>query len=260
MRRLLVRASSRSIAKATSSRRGSVDQRLPTRRTSPRRSRSCSRAIVLSVLRPAARAAIALENEPGILRSAARRRSGRRSVRGSPTRGFGSESGLAAAGAGSGAGSGVRPTGGSSPKRARQPPHKTTGPRSAERTISNRRHARPEWQTPQRRPARSISVRSSAFISFYLPYRRGGGTPTERDWRRAIGGADTLPRRQGAHALTFDLSPSGSSESLPGASCKVNSWQRSVRDLRLRLAVMEPRHLDAGARNAPPHRYAPAVA
>ena len=170
MRRLLVRASSRSIARATSSGRSSVHQRSPTRRTSPRRSRSYSRAIVLSLLRPTARAAIALENEPGILRSAARRRSGRRSVRGSvrgsPARGFGSESGLAAAGAGSGAGSDLRPTGGSSPKRARQPPHKTTGPRSAERTISSRRHARPEWQPPQRRPARSISVRSSALSAF----------------------------------------------------------------------------------------------
>lgn len=36
----------------------------------------------MSLLRPAARAAITLENEPGILRSAARRRSGGRSVRG----------------------------------------------------------------------------------------------------------------------------------------------------------------------------------
>jgi len=259
IRRLLVRASSRSIAKATSSGRGSVDQRLPTRRTSPRRSSSCSRAIVLSLVRPAARAAIALENEPGILRSAARRRSGRRSVRGSPGRGFGSEIGFGAAGAGSGAGSGLRPTGGSSPKRARQPPHKTTGPRSAERTISNRRHARPEWQTAQRRPARSNSVRSSALISLYVPYRRSARTPTERDRRRAIRGVDTLPRRQGVHALTSDLSPSGSSESLPGASCKVNSW-RSVRDLRLSRAVKEPRKLHASTRNAPAHRYAPAAA
>ena len=65
------------MAAATSLRGGSVDQRLPTRWTSPRRSKSCSRASAFSLLRPAARAAIAVENEPGSLRSAARRRSGR---------------------------------------------------------------------------------------------------------------------------------------------------------------------------------------
>ena len=165
MRRLLVRASSRSIAEAMSLEGGSLDQRLPTRWTSPRRSRSCSRASVLPLLSPAARAAIAVENEPGILRSAARRRSGRRSVRRSPACVFGGESGLGAARAGSDAGAGLRPTGGSSPKRARQLPHNTTGSRSAGRTNSNRRHPRPEWQTPQRRPARSISVRSSVSVS-----------------------------------------------------------------------------------------------
>ena len=166
MRRLLVRASSRSIAEAMSLGGGSVDQRLPRRWTSPRRSRSCSRASVLSLLSPAARAAIAVENEPGILRSAARRRSVRRSVRRSPARGSGGESGLRAARADSDAGAGLRPTGGSSPKRARQLPHKTTGSRSAGRTISNRRHPRPDWQMPQRRPARSMSVRSSVSIGF----------------------------------------------------------------------------------------------
>jgi hypothetical protein len=165
IRRLLVLASRRSIAEATSLRGDSVDQRLPTRWTSPRRSSSCSRASVLSLFRPAARAAIAVENEAGILRSAARRRSGRRSVRRSPAPDFGGESGLGAAGTG-GAGSGLRPTGGSSPKRARQLPHTMTGSRPAGRAISNRRHPRPEWQTPQRRPARSISVTSKGSIGF----------------------------------------------------------------------------------------------
>ena len=168
IRRLLVRASSRSIAETTASSRGGlIDQRFPTRWTSPRRSRSCSRASALSLLRPAARAAVAVENESGSLRSAARSRSGLSSVRRSSVRGVGGESVSVAAGAGSGAGLFV--VGGSSPKRARQLPHNTTGSRPAGRTISNRRHLRPEWQTPQRRPARSISVRSSTLIgSLYL--------------------------------------------------------------------------------------------
>ena len=166
IRRLLVRASSRSIAAEISFGGGSVDQRLPTRWIWWRRSSFCSRASVLSLLRPAARATIAVENESGILRSAAWRRSGRLSVRRSRTRGFGEESGSEAAGAGCGAGWGLRPTGESSPSRARQLPHKTTGSRSAGGTISKRRHPRPARQTPQRRPARSISVRSLALIGF----------------------------------------------------------------------------------------------
>lgn len=119
--------------------------------------------------------------------------------------------------------------------------------------LIDQQQARPNGAAPRLRF--QLRNPSPPIISFYLPYRRSAGTPTERDWRRAIGGADTLPRRQGAHALTSDLGPSGSSESLPGASCKVNSWQRAVRDRRLGLAVMDPRHLDAGARNAPPHRF-----
>jgi hypothetical protein len=118
----------------------------------------------LSLLRPAARAAIAVENEPDIFPSAARSRSGRGSVRRSPVLRFGGESGSAAAGVGSEMDAGSRSTGGSSPKRARQPPHKTIGSRPAGRTISNRRHPRPERHTPQRRPACSISVRSSVSI------------------------------------------------------------------------------------------------
>ncbi len=101
IRRLLVRASSRSMAAATSLRGGSVDQRLPTRWTSPRRSKSCSRASAFSLLMPAARAAIAVENEPGSLRSAARRRSGRSGPR-TPSR--------CAAGAGGSAVAGRVPT------------------------------------------------------------------------------------------------------------------------------------------------------
>ena len=91
IRRLLVRASSRSIATAISPGGDSVDHRLPTRRSSPRRSSFCTRASVLSWLRPDARAAIAVENEPDIAPSAARRRSGRWSVR--PECGFDDERG-----------------------------------------------------------------------------------------------------------------------------------------------------------------------
>ena len=160
IRRLLVRASSRSMAAATSLRGGSVDQRLPTRWTSPRRSKSCSRASAFSLLMPAARAAIAVENEPGSLRSAARRRSGRSGPR-TPWRCAAGAGGSAVAGTGSNAAAGLRPTGGSSPNRARQPPHKTTGSRSAGRTTVNPRHPRPEPHTPQRRPPFSISIRSS---------------------------------------------------------------------------------------------------
>ena len=162
MRRFLVRASSRSIAAAISLGGDSVDQRLPTRRTSPRRSRSSRRASTFSRLRPAVRAAIAVENDPGSLPKAARKRSGRRSVSRSPGRCCcASASGSAAAGTGSNGGTGLRPTGGSSPKRARQPPHNTIGSRCAGRTSSNRRHPRPEPQTPQRRSAFSIPISCS---------------------------------------------------------------------------------------------------
>ena len=161
IRRLLVRASSRSMAAATSLGGDSLDQRLPTRRSSPRRSSSCSRASALSLLIPAARAAIAVENEAGSLRSAARTRSGRWSVPRSPERCCDGARDSAVAGTGFNGGAGLCPIGGSSPKRARQLLHKTTGSRPVGRTSSNRRHPRPERQTPQRRPAFSISVRSS---------------------------------------------------------------------------------------------------
>jgi hypothetical protein len=95
------------------------------------------------------------------LPSAARRRSGCWSRPRCPGRRFGGASGSAMVGTGSTGGEGLRPTGGSSPKRARQPPHNTTGSRPAGRTSSNRRHPRPERQTPQRRPAFSISIMSS---------------------------------------------------------------------------------------------------
>ena len=172
IRRLLVRAASRSIAEEMSFGGGSVDQRLPMRWTSPRRCSSCRRASVLSLLRPAARATIAVENEPGIVRSAARRRSGRRSLRRSPARGVAGESGFESDRSSFRAGSGLRASGGSSPNRARQLPHTTTGSRPAGRTISNRRHPRPDRQTPQRRPARSTSVRSSVLIGVLLHHRK----------------------------------------------------------------------------------------
>ena len=157
IRTLLVRAWSRSMAAASSLGGASVDQRLPTRRTSPLRSRSSSRASALSLFMPAARAAIAVENEPGSSGSAARRRS----VRWSGWRCSGGAGGSAGAGTGSNRCAGWRPRGGSSPKRARQLPHKTTGSRPAGQTTSNRREPRPEWQTLHRRSALSVSIRSS---------------------------------------------------------------------------------------------------
>jgi hypothetical protein len=82
------------MAGATASGDGPVDQRLPTRWTSPRRSNSCSRARTLSSLRPAAQATIAVENVPGISRTAARKRLS--------ARGLGGCSGPLSRGAGSG--------------------------------------------------------------------------------------------------------------------------------------------------------------
>ena len=192
IRRLLVRASSRSIAETTASSRGGlIDQRVPTRWTSPRCSSSCSRASALCLLRPAARAAVAVENEPGSLRSAARSRSGLSSVRRSSVRGVGGERVCVAAGSGSGAG--LSAVGGSSSKRARQLPHNTTGSRPVGRTISNRRHLRPEWQTPQRRPARSISVRSSTLIGSLYPII-GRESRHRRRESRAIAGVAVAVR------------------------------------------------------------------
>ena len=176
IRRLLVRASSRSIANATSSGDGPVDQRLPTRWTSPRRSRVRSRASALALFRPAARATIAVENERGISASAAPRRSPAGCASRLSACGLGGGSEPVSGGADSGAGL-LRPIGGSSPKRARQLPHKTTGSRCGGRTTTNRRHPRPERQTPQRRPARSISIRSSPLIcSTRTSYEGNSGT------------------------------------------------------------------------------------
>ena len=205
IRRLLVRASSRSIAAVRSVGSGSVVQRLPARLIWPRRSSSCSRASTFSLLSPAARAAIDVEKVPGSLASANSSRSGRLAARGSPARGLASTGFSAAAAssgtrlgpdAGLGPGEGLDPGersgpdagfdagarsgpgagldrgarlgsgAGSSAKRARQLAHTTTGSPSAGRTTSSRRHRRPEWQTLQRRPPRSISVRSSVFTIF----------------------------------------------------------------------------------------------
>ena len=116
--------------------------------TSPRRSSSCTRASALPSFRPAARATIAVENEPGISRSAARRRYQSGLVW--PFSACGAGGGTSEASVGAGSGAGLRPIGGSSPKRARQLPQKSTGSRPGGRTTSNRRHPRPERQTPQR--------------------------------------------------------------------------------------------------------------
>ena len=170
IRRLRVRAWSRSIASVTSLGGSSVDHRLPTRRISPRRSRSCSRNRAFWLLRPAARATTAVENEPGISRSAARRRSAPGSVIALPASGSGGVRVSTAALAASDCVTGLWTTGGSSPNRARQAPHSTIGAPSVERMTSNRRDPRPERQIAQRRPARSISLMSSLRVGItYSP-------------------------------------------------------------------------------------------
>ena len=93
-------------------------------------------------------------------RELARRRFGRPALARHAGPGRGASGSAVAAGV-SRTGAGVRPTGGSLPKRARQLPHKTIGSRLAGRASSNRRHPRPERQTAQRRPSLSISIKSS---------------------------------------------------------------------------------------------------
>jgi hypothetical protein len=117
------------------------------------------------LLSRAARAAIAVENELGRSTSAARRRSGRRpGLRSLARPSRPGEDGSAAAATGSGLGAGWAAVGGASPKRARQLAHRTIGSRPAWRTTSKALHPRAERHTPQRRPARSSSVRSSLVI------------------------------------------------------------------------------------------------
>ena len=122
---LFVRASRQSIAAATSLGGASVDQRLPTRRISPRRSRSCRRASALSRLRPAARAAIAVENEPGRLRAPLAGGPGAGRSRACPGASAAGRAARSARGRLPGPARGSRPTGGSLPKRNRQLRHKT---------------------------------------------------------------------------------------------------------------------------------------
>jgi hypothetical protein len=68
-------------------------------------------------------------------------------------------------GAGAGAGSGLSATGGASPYRAWHAAHITIGSPSPGRSTLNRRQWRPDRQTAQCRPARSISARSSALTA-----------------------------------------------------------------------------------------------
>ncbi len=122
----------------------------------------------LVVVSPAARAAIAVENECGILPNAAPRRSGCRSVWRSRSCGFGGESGLGAAATAS------RSTGGSSPKRARQPQHDMTGPGPALRTILKRPiRDRSGRRRSSVRRVRSRPVFGSHRVSTFTIDRRG---------------------------------------------------------------------------------------
>ncbi len=157
IRRLLVRAWSRSNAPSRSVCAGSVDQRLPTCRTSPAAWSCCSLASALSWFSPAAFAIRAVAYSPrGSSPSAFFSRSSRGSDRRTASGAFGCVTdGCAACRA-------MR-AGGVCPYRARHAGHMTTGSRPSSRRTSKPRHLRPDRQTPQRRPLRSISIRSSLF-------------------------------------------------------------------------------------------------
>ena len=166
------------MAAASSLGGASVDQRLPTRRTSPLRSRSSSRASALSLFMPAARAAIAVENEPGSVGSTARRRS----VRWSGWRcsgGAGGTGGSAVAGTGSDRCAGWRPRSGSSPKWARQlPHHERPGPaRPGGRPQTDASHAPSgRRRTAARRFLSRSDLRYAAALS---PYHRTSIAPSQ---------------------------------------------------------------------------------
>jgi hypothetical protein len=57
----------------------------------------------------------------------------------------------------------VTGAGGVAPYRVRQAGHTTTGSRPSARSTSKLRHLRPDLQTPQRRPLRWTSAKSSSF-------------------------------------------------------------------------------------------------
>ena len=201
------------MAAATSLGGGSVDQRLPTRWTSPRRSKSCSRASALSLLRPAARAAIAVENEAGSLRSATRRRSGR-SVPRPPGRCAAGASGSAVAGTGSNAGAGRGPPA--------DRPRTGLGSRRTRRRAPARLGGRPQTdathdQSGTRRSGvrRFLSRSRLRYATAFSPHHRacrGRGSASCRGQRRHTYRLDATPsaiRRAGKTGSASDRASGG---------------------------------------------------
>ena len=157
IRRLLVRAWSRSNAPSRSVSAGSVDQRLPTCRTSPAAWSCCSLTNALSWFSPAAFAIRVVAYSPrGSSPSAFFSRSSRCSD-------WRSASGAVGCVTDGCATSRAMRAGGVCPYRARHAGHMTTGSRPSSRRTSKPRHLRPDRQTPQRRPLRSTSTMSSLF-------------------------------------------------------------------------------------------------
>jgi hypothetical protein len=189
IRRLLVRAWSRSNAPSRSVTAGSVDQRLPTCRTSPAASSCCSLTSALSWFSPAAFAIRPVAYSP---RGSSPRAFFSRSSCCSDWR---STSGAVGCATGGCATSRAMRAGGVSPYRARHAGHKTTGSRPSSRRTSKLRHLRPDRQTPQRRPVRSTSTRSSLFKGIRSDDR-------ESDLTSAPSCVDQGIRRDNRHAAT----------------------------------------------------------
>ena len=76
--------------------------------------------------------------------------------------------------------------------------------RSAGRTSSNRRHPRPEWQTLQRRPARSIALRSALRICVSFTIKRRALSKSRLGLRDA---ASSRLRVPDATKVSFQRSP-----------------------------------------------------
>jgi hypothetical protein len=178
IRRLLVRAWSRSNAPSRSVGAGSVDQRLPTCRTSPAAWSCCNLTSALSWFSPAAFAIRLVAYSPrGSSPSAFFSRSSRCSDWWSASGAFGCVTdGFAT--------SRATRTGGVSPYRARHAGHMTTGSRPSSRRTSKPRHLRPDRQTPQRRPLRSTSTRSSLFKGIPSDDRESDLTSVPSNCRR----------------------------------------------------------------------------
>jgi hypothetical protein len=159
IRRLPVRASRRSNAASRSVEGRSVDHWLPMRCTSPAASSARSRESTFVSLRPAALAIRAVECVPA--GSSRRARLSRSSRGGDDARG-GRRGRAGAIGASTTGGGGSDSS--FSVILGRHAGHVISASRPSRRSTSSRRQLRPVWQLEQRRPACSISVRSSAVI------------------------------------------------------------------------------------------------